>query len=175
MQIGAQFYTLREQCKTLEDFAESLKRVADIGYRLVQISGVCAYEPEWLREQLRANGLRCVLTHIPPERLEKEPETVAAEHTVFGCDYIGLGCGSKEAGTKGMDQAIRLAANQRPLFCLGGQASFVSQPWLRIHAGCREREDPACLSGGAYHSGGAGVYAGYLLDPLGRRRCGGMD
>ena len=84
MQIGAQFYTLREQCKTLEDFAESLKRVADIGYRLVQISGVCAYEPEWLREQLRANGLRCVLTHIPPERLEKEPETVAAEHTVFG-------------------------------------------------------------------------------------------
>lgn len=35
MQIGAQFYTLRDQCKTLEAFAESLKRVADIGYRTV--------------------------------------------------------------------------------------------------------------------------------------------
>ena len=58
MQIGAQFYTLREHCKTLEDFAESLKRVADIGYRTVQISGVCAYEPEWLQEQLQKNGLR---------------------------------------------------------------------------------------------------------------------
>jgi hypothetical protein len=39
MEIGAQFYTVRQQCQNLEDFALSLKKVADIGYRTVQISG----------------------------------------------------------------------------------------------------------------------------------------
>ena len=31
MKIGAQFYTLREFCKTPEDLALSLRKVADIG------------------------------------------------------------------------------------------------------------------------------------------------
>ena len=52
MKIGVQFYTLRKQCTTLEDFSESLKRVADIGYTTVQISGVCPYEPQWLKAEL---------------------------------------------------------------------------------------------------------------------------
>ena len=63
MKLGAQFYTLREQCQTLEGLSESLKKVADIGYTTVQLSGVCAYEPEWMRDELKKNGLECVLTH----------------------------------------------------------------------------------------------------------------
>ena len=38
MEIGAQFFTLRDFCKDLDSFAESLKKVADIGYKNVQIS-----------------------------------------------------------------------------------------------------------------------------------------
>lgn len=91
MEIGAQFYTLREQCKTLEDFAESLKRVADIGYRTVQISGVCAYEPRWLRDRLTETGLRCVITHTNQDRIADETRQVIADHDVFGCRYIGVG------------------------------------------------------------------------------------
>ena len=91
MEIGAQFYTVRESCKTLADFAETLKKVADIGYRNVQISGTCPYEAEWLREQLQKNGLRCVLTHIPAPRLIDETEQVVHDHEVFGCEHIGLG------------------------------------------------------------------------------------
>lgn len=91
MKIGAQFYTLREFCKTTSDFSESLKKVADMGYTTVQISGTCEYEPEWLKSELTKNGLKCVLTHIPTARLEKEAEKVAAEHDIFGCEYVGLG------------------------------------------------------------------------------------
>lgn len=91
MEIGAQLFTLREHCKTLEDFAETLKRVADMGFRHVQVSGVCPYEPQWLKDQLQTNGLKCVVTHIPADRLVNEPEKVAQEHTIFGCDSIGLG------------------------------------------------------------------------------------
>ena len=35
MKIGAQFYTIRDFCKDTEGLAESIKRVADIGYKTV--------------------------------------------------------------------------------------------------------------------------------------------
>jgi len=91
MQIGAQLYTIRKHCQTLPDFAESLKRVADMGYRTVQVSGTCPYEAQWLKEQLDLNGLKCVLTHIDSDRLTGETETVAKEHDIFDCKYVGLG------------------------------------------------------------------------------------
>lgn len=91
MKIGAQLYTVREFCKTSEDFAETLKKIADIGYRTVQVSGTCAFEAEWLRSHLRENGLQCVLTHIAPTRLLENTANVAREHDVFGCNNVGLG------------------------------------------------------------------------------------
>lgn len=91
MQIGAQLYTTRELCKTLDGFAETLRRVADIGYKTVQVSGTCPFEAEWLKARLNETGLKCVLTHTPPPRLTGETEKVIAEHNIFGCSYIGLG------------------------------------------------------------------------------------
>ena len=91
MQIGAQFYTVRNQCQTLDDFALTLRKVADIGYKTVQISGTCPYGAQWLKEQLDVFGLRCVLTHIPVPRLTGELPQVIADHHVFGCGNIGLG------------------------------------------------------------------------------------
>ena len=91
MEIGAQFFTLREFCKDTDSFAESLKKVADIGYRCVQISGTCEFEPRWLAQQLEKNGLRCVVTHTAPAKLMADPVQVAKDHTVFGCDNVGLG------------------------------------------------------------------------------------
>lgn len=91
MQIGAQFYTIREFCKTPEGIAECLKRVADIGYPTVQISGTCPFDPLWLKQELDKNGLTCVLTHTPTEELLADPVQVARDHTVFNCDLVGLG------------------------------------------------------------------------------------
>ncbi|MBP3388602.1 MAG: sugar phosphate isomerase/epimerase [Clostridia bacterium] len=92
MDIGAQLFTVRDYCKNLDDFAETLQKVADIGYSTVQVSGTCAYEPGWLKEQLAKTGLRCVLTHTSPDRIRDNPQQVAADHDVFGCHYIGIGC-----------------------------------------------------------------------------------
>jgi sugar phosphate isomerase/epimerase len=91
MLVGAQFYTIRDFCKTPEDLALSLKKVADIGYQTVQLSGTCDYDPQWMKEQLEMNGLKCVLTHVRGNRLFEETALVAAEHTVYGCDCVGLG------------------------------------------------------------------------------------
>ena len=57
--IGAQLYTVREFCKTIEATAATLKRVRDIGYTAVQLSGVAPMKdaPEALAGALRAAGL----------------------------------------------------------------------------------------------------------------------
>ncbi len=91
MRAGAQLYTVRDFCLTLPDFAETLKRVASMGYKTVQVSGTCPYDAEWLKNELAKNGLECVITHIPPARLVNETEKVASEHAVFGTRYVGLG------------------------------------------------------------------------------------
>lgn len=91
MQIGAQLYTAHNHTKTLEDFSATLKKVADIGYRSVQVSGTCAYEPEWLRDELAKNNLVCAMTHIAPARIINETEDVVRQHAVFGCKHIGIG------------------------------------------------------------------------------------
>ena len=91
MRIGAQLYTVRESCQTLEGLAETLRRVSDIGYRYVQVSGSCPYEGAWMREQLDRNGLTCVLTHTPADRLQNDLAGVLADHAAFGCGHIGLG------------------------------------------------------------------------------------
>ena len=88
MEIGAQLFTLRNFCTNLTDFSETLKKVADIGYKTVQVSGVCPYEPEWLAAELKKNDLRCVLTHT---NVAADPLQTAKNHDVFDCKYAGLG------------------------------------------------------------------------------------
>lgn len=91
MQIGAQLYTVRKHFTNLEDFDKGLKTTADLGYRAVQVSGTCAYDPYWLRDELQKYDLTCAITHIPPERLMNELEKVVSDHNVFGCKHIGIG------------------------------------------------------------------------------------
>lgn len=88
MEIGAQLFTLRNFCTNLSDFSETLKKVADIGYKTVQVSGVCPYEPEWLAAELKKNDLRCVLSHT---NVAADPLQTAKNHDVFDCKYAGLG------------------------------------------------------------------------------------
>ena len=91
MKLGAQLFTVRDFTQNLDDFAETLKKVAQIGYKSVQVSATCAYEPHWLDSQLKKNGLVCAVTHTNAERLRNETDKVVAEHKVFGCSYIGIG------------------------------------------------------------------------------------
>ena len=104
MELGAQLYTVRAYTQTLEDFSAALRKVADIGYRTVQVSGTCAYEADWLRDRLRETGLRCVITHVDPGTLPDNPAAAADAHGVFDCRYIGIG--SMPGGTDCYDTFV---------------------------------------------------------------------
>jgi len=91
MKIGAQLYTVHDYTKTLEDLSLSLKKVADIGYKTVQVSGTCPFDPVWMRDELQKNGLQCVITHVAPAKIAEDPVQVVRDHSVFGCTHIGIG------------------------------------------------------------------------------------
>ncbi|WP_099204020.1 sugar phosphate isomerase/epimerase family protein [Scatolibacter rhodanostii] len=91
MMIGAQLFTVREFTTNLDDFAKTLKRVSDIGYKAVQVSATCAYEPQWLAKQLKKNGLVCPVTHTNGDLIKSSPLEVAQNHQVFDCGIVGLG------------------------------------------------------------------------------------
>ena len=91
MRLGAQFYTVREYTKDLESFSETLKRVADIGYEFVQVSATCDFQADWLKDELKKNGLGCVVTHTKPDRIADDTITVCNEHKIFDCKYVGIG------------------------------------------------------------------------------------
>ena len=91
MEIGAQLFTVREHCQTVEGLESTLRRVAEIGYRYVQISGVCEYDPVWMKKLLDELGLSCVLTHTRLDKMKEDPDRLISNHNVLNCRCVGLG------------------------------------------------------------------------------------
>lgn len=93
MEIGAQLFTVRTFMQTVEDFRETIQRVAAMGYRNVQISGAgSAVTAERAKDICDQYGIRIVLTHVSAERILNDTEALIREHEIMGCRYIGLGC-----------------------------------------------------------------------------------
>ncbi len=91
MLIGAQLFTLKRQCKTLPELEEALRKVSEIGYTTVQLSGVCEYTPAWMAEKLAKYSLKAPLTHFPYQRIVEDTDATVEFHRAFGAEYIGLG------------------------------------------------------------------------------------
>ena len=91
MKLGAQLYTLRKQMTTPEEIEAGLKRVAEIGYKCVQVSGIGEIDPHKLREICDGLGLEIAITHTNPAEYEDGVEATVEKHDILGCKYIGLG------------------------------------------------------------------------------------
>lgn len=91
MLLGAQTFTVRTYTQSERDFREAMRRIAQIGYKSVQLSAIGPIDPHILREVCDENGLKIALTHTNPDRMLSDPEGVIRDHEIMGCDYIGLG------------------------------------------------------------------------------------
>ena len=89
--IAAQLYTLRDFCKTPEDTANTFRKVREIGYEAVQVSGLGPIDPHELRKIADDNGLEICATHIQYQRMKEDIEGVIADHKLWNCKYVGLG------------------------------------------------------------------------------------
>ncbi len=104
MILGAQFFTLRQFCKDLTGLEESMKKVAAMGYRSIQLSGVCAYEGEWAAEKARENGLTIDITHYDYKKICGETDFVIKEHDAMNCKCIGIGMSPYAQSKEGFGQ-----------------------------------------------------------------------
>ena len=92
LKLGAQLYTVREYTQNEKDFADTMKKIAAIGYKYVQVSGIGAgVSPAVIKQAADDNNLKVILTHTPPDRIKNETEKVIADHDVYGCNGIGVG------------------------------------------------------------------------------------
>lgn len=88
--IGAQYYTLREYTKTIEDFEETCRKVSEIGYKLVQISGTPLGAAE-MRAVLDRYNLEVVTTHRSFDDFEKNLDEIMDYNRTLGCKLCGIG------------------------------------------------------------------------------------
>lgn len=92
MKIGAQLYTARDFTQTGKDFAETIKKVAAIGYETVQVSGISQdISAQEVADVCKANNIEIAITHTPPDRMRSDIQTVIKNHEIMGCKYIGIG------------------------------------------------------------------------------------
>ncbi len=92
MILGAQMYTVRDFTKTSDDFARTMERLAKIGYKYVQVSGIGEdVKPADIAKAAKDTGLSVTLTHTAVSRIINETEKVIEEHSLFDCNGIGFG------------------------------------------------------------------------------------
>jgi sugar phosphate isomerase/epimerase len=91
MKIGAQMYTLRQYCQTLESFDESMRRAAAAGYRSAQISGGGDFSARDIRSAADKYGIEIPLTHTAPQKIKDDTDAVIEAHRIMGAGYIGIG------------------------------------------------------------------------------------
>lgn len=75
-QVAIQLYTLRDHCKTAADFAKTAKKVREIGYQAVQVSGVGPIPEAEIVAILRGEGLTLCATHEPALKILNETDAV---------------------------------------------------------------------------------------------------
>lgn len=83
--IALQLYTVRE--KAAQDLEATLRQVAGIGYRAVELAGFYGRTTAEMRSRLAAYGLKAASAHIPLKDFETNPARVFEDLHTLGCEY----------------------------------------------------------------------------------------
>ncbi len=96
MRLGAQLYTCRDFCKTIDDIAETLRKVKDIGYQAVQVSGFGPVDYREVAKLLDDAGVICASTHINWDDCLNDIDAVIETHKAWKCPHPAIGGLSNE-------------------------------------------------------------------------------
>lgn len=84
--VAVQLYTLRDL--TSNDMLGTLRQLAAIGYRAVELAGYGDATPESIRATLDELGMRAISAHVQLERIEQDLDQVVQEMQMLGCEYL---------------------------------------------------------------------------------------
>ncbi len=89
-QVAAITWTIRDHCKTAEDFKQSMHKLAAIGFQAVQVSARPPRDEMSDAEVAAAcadAGLTICATHEPADTILESPETVVETLKALGTRY----------------------------------------------------------------------------------------
>ncbi len=110
-QIAAQLYTVREFLRTPAEIEASLKKVKEIGYPAVQLSGLGPIEEAELAMMLKDVGLVCCATHEASDWILDHPEAVVCHLQMLGCTHTAYPWPSVKLDTRAEVQAFAQRLN----------------------------------------------------------------
>lgn len=87
-QIAAQLYTVRQFTQTATDFGATLRKVREIGYQAVQISGVGPIPDAEVIRMLDGEGLVCCAIHVAGARILNETKSVIEQLDTLRCRHV---------------------------------------------------------------------------------------
>ncbi len=90
-ELGVQMFTLRKYTQNAADLDKALKRVAEIGYRVIQVSAFGDITPENTAELCARHGLTIGATHVSWDRFRHDLEAVIEEHRLWNCRHSAVG------------------------------------------------------------------------------------
>jgi sugar phosphate isomerase/epimerase len=93
MKIGVQLYTVREYLKDEKGIETSLKRIKEIGYDMIQLSGLGPCDIDKLAGWVKEIGLEVSGGHDPWERVSEPAELkkLIVEYKKLGASHVGIG------------------------------------------------------------------------------------
>ncbi len=89
--LGAQLYTCREFCQDIEGVAETFRKVREIGYTTVQVSGFGPVDPKDVARAAEDAGVTIAATHMGWGQFLEDLDTVIETHKLWGCSHPAIG------------------------------------------------------------------------------------
>ena len=90
--IGAQLFSVRDFCKTAEEFEQTMQKLQKIGYKVVQLSGINWEIPaNTIKELCDKYGMTVACTHMPMDFYEEKMDWVIDYHKTAGAKVAGIG------------------------------------------------------------------------------------
>ena len=89
--IGAQLFTVRQFTKTIEDVARTFRKIADIGFKAVQISAFGPMDYKQVAKLIEDHGLVVGATHHGWDEFRSDLDNVIARNKAWGCNHPAVG------------------------------------------------------------------------------------
>ena len=87
-QIGLQMYTMRKRMKTREECDETLRRLAEIGFRSIQVTKPAFYTDDEFVGLLDSLGMKADSVFAPTGKIVEQAAAAGAQARRFGCDVL---------------------------------------------------------------------------------------
>ena len=89
---GAQLYTCREFMQSLDEMAETFRKVSEIGYTAIQMSGYGRdLDTREIARLIEDSGLTVAATHMSWESFQDDLDTVIETHKLWRCVHPAIG------------------------------------------------------------------------------------